>query len=196
MPPSAASLFRVLASVLATLVLSGCGHVPVASMLKLSRVDFATTDPALLRAAVTLPWQLRPRGEGMRMRVAVKIGNGPEETQDFALRKVSDAADQLRNEVAPGTALFAYRIDPADLPRLQALRAGLLAKKKEGMKGSLSISIRPETCRVEPLPQGPVLFSTYLRTGETANYVPLARDVDLRSLDPTRDVAALIPPCG
>jgi hypothetical protein len=165
-------------------------------MLKLSRVDFATTDPALLRAAVTLPWQLRPRGQGMRMRVAAKVGNGPEETQDFALREVSDAADQLRDEIAPGTALFAYRIDPADLPRLQALRAGLLAKKKKGMKGSLSISIRPETCRVAPLPQGPVLFSTYLRTGETANYVPLARDVDLRSLDPMRDIAASIPPCS
>jgi hypothetical protein len=195
MPSTVAAALRPLALLLAALALSGCGHVPVASMLQLSRVDFATTDPALLRAAVTLPWQLRPRGEGMRMRVVVKIGNGPEEAQDFALREVSDAADQLRDEIAPGTALFAYRIDPADLPRLQALRTELLAKKKRGMKGSLSISIRPETCRVEPLPQGPVRFSTYLRTGETANYVPLARDMDLRSLDPTRDIAASIPPC-
>jgi hypothetical protein len=41
-----------------------------------------------------------------------------------------------------------------------------------------------------------VLFSTYLKTAETGAYIPLARDVDLRRLDPNRDLAALVPVCG
>ena len=40
---------------LATVTLNGCGHVPVTSMLRLARIDFANTDPARLRAAVKLP---------------------------------------------------------------------------------------------------------------------------------------------
>ena len=39
----------------ATLFLAGCGHMPVTSMIKLARVDFAKTDPAQVRAAVKLP---------------------------------------------------------------------------------------------------------------------------------------------
>jgi hypothetical protein len=35
-----------------------------------------------------------------------------------------------------------------------------------------------------------------LRTAETGGYVALARDLDLRTIDPQRDLAAAIPPCG
>lgn len=38
-------------------------------------------------------------------------------------------------------------------------------------------------------------FCTYQRTSETGRYVTLTRDVDLRTLEPDRDVAALIPSC-
>jgi hypothetical protein len=39
------------------------------------------------------------------------------------------------------------------------------------------------------------LFTTYLRTLETRNYVPLARDVDLRTVVSQDDIAAAIAPC-
>jgi hypothetical protein len=40
------------------------------------------------------------------------------------------------------------------------------------------------------------LFTTYLRTAETGGYVPLARDVDMRSVLRGRDLAAQMPACG
>jgi hypothetical protein len=55
--------------------------------------------------------------------------------------------------------------------------------------------VRPDGCRTEPLPNGPVLFSTCLKTVETKGYVALAREVDLRRFDPNRDLAALVPAC-
>jgi hypothetical protein len=79
--------------------------------------------------------------------------------------------------------------------RLEAFRAKLLDKKKNGGHGNLSIAILPDACRVGPLPRGSLLFTTYLRTSETKTYVPLAADVDLRTIDPKRDIAALIPAC-
>jgi hypothetical protein len=78
---------------------------------------------------------------------------------------------------------------------LRLFRAALMQKKKDGVSGSLAISVRPDTCRTGPLPSGPVLLSTYLRTGETNSYVPLARDVDLRSFAAERDITAMIPEC-
>ena len=54
-------VFRLLLSrCLIWLLLAGCGHMPVTSMVKLARVDFVATDPAGLRAAVKLPRTIRP----------------------------------------------------------------------------------------------------------------------------------------
>ena len=94
-------------------LLAGCRHMPVTSMVKLARVDFAATDPA----------------------------NG-----------------------------------------------------ERG--GALTISVAPEGRRSGELPPGPVLFTTYLRVAETGDYVPLARDVDMRGIACGRDLAAEMPVCG
>jgi hypothetical protein len=75
------------------LLLSGCGPMPVMAMVKLARVDFATTDPAQLRAAVTLPPTVTPRPRGVRLRIAVGIGDGPEQAEDFLLREISEPLD-------------------------------------------------------------------------------------------------------
>jgi hypothetical protein len=81
------------------------------------------------------------------------------------------------------------------VPLLRMFRSRLMQKKKDGSKGSLSISVRPDACRVAPLPDAPLPFSTYLKTAETGSYVPLVRDLDLRQFDPERDIAAMIPAC-
>ena len=191
------SRFRLhpLLRVLAMLAMAGCSHMPVTSMVKLARVDFETSDPAQLRAAIKLPRTLRPQPNGVTLRLAVQVGRAPEEARDFMLRELPEPAE-LTREAGAGSHIFAYRIDDADLARLAAFRAELMAKKSSGQKGSISISVRPQACKVGELPDAPIYFSTYLRTAETKDYVALARDVDLRSIVPIAAVVAEVPRCG
>jgi hypothetical protein len=188
-------LLHCLLSVLSILAMAGCSHMPVTSMVKLARVDFETSDPAQLRAAIKLPRTLRPRPNGVTLRIAVQVGRTPEEARDFMLREMAEPAE-LTREAGTGSHIFAYRIDDADLARLAAFRAELIAKKSSGQRGSISISVRPQACKAGELPDGPINFTTYLRTAETKDYVALARDVDLRSIVPNAAVVAEIPRCG
>ena len=179
--------------------ISGCTTMPVTSMVKLARVDLSSTDPALLRAAIKLPHALRLRPQGNALRVAVKLRSGEEEAQEFALQPVTDPGDAaaLQAERDPRTHLTAYRIDPGELTKVIAFRDRLKSRQQAtgGSGGMLTISVRPQACRAGALPDGPILFTTYLRTQETGSYVPLARDLDLRGLAPAADLATLLPPC-
>jgi hypothetical protein len=181
------------------LLLAGCGHMPVASMVKLARVDFATTDPAGLRAAVKLPAAIKPLRDRVRLRLAVRLANGKESTQDFRLTEISDAIDAswLGDQIEAGTHLFAYQLEPAEAARLVAFRDALKEQQAAsgGRGGAVMISVAPRACRKSEIPTGPVLFTTYLRTAETGGYIVLARDVDLRTVAGNRDLAAEMPIC-
>ena len=181
--------------ILSMLAMAGCSHMPVTSMVKLARVDFETSDPVQLRAAIKLPRALRPRPNGVALRIAVQVGRAPEDARDFTLREIPEPAE-LTREAGAGSHIFAYRIDDSDLARLAAFRAELIAKKSSGQKGSISLSVRPQACKAGELPDGPITFTTYLRTAETKDYVALTRDVDLRSIVPNAAVVAEIPRCG
>jgi hypothetical protein len=177
----------------------GCTHMPVTSMVRLARVDFANTDPGELRAAVKLPRAVLPRPQGVALRIGVKLASGHEEFADFQLREVSDPADvlALRRELDRDTHVFAYRLEPAEVARLAAFRAALTQKQaaSRGKGGALTIAVRPDACRTADLGGRPVYLTTYLRTAETNGYVPLRRDVDVRTLAPGRDVVAEMPMC-
>ena len=188
-------LLRPLLRACVTLALAGCGHMPVTSMVKLARVDFETSDPAQLRAAIKLPRSLQPRPNGMSLRIAVRVGRAPEEAREFALRELP-APPELAREASGDSHVFAYRIDDADLPRLAAFRAELIAKKSSGQGGSITISVQPQACKTAELPEGPVYLTSYLRTAETGTYVTLARDVDLRTIAPEHAIVDKIPRCA
>jgi hypothetical protein len=180
--------------VVAFLVLSGCSHVPVTSLLRLSRIDLATTDAAQLRAAVRLPEALRPLPRSMVLRVTVRKKDGQELTEGFALQEIpaADEALPLRAEAEAGMRIAVYRIDPAELAHVAAFRTQAVAQEAAGGR----LTIAPEACRAGELPRGPLLVSTYLRTVETDGFVPLTRAVDLRELARGHDLAAAIPPCA
>src|SRR5215510_11829345 len=116
-----------------------------------------------------------------------------------AAREVSDPADvvALHAELEPNTQIFAYRLDPAEASRLAAFRDALKKKQEASGRrgGNLTITVRPDACRAGDLPDRPVYITTYLKTAETGGYVPLARDVDLRTIVPGRDVTQEIPAC-
>lgn len=180
--------------------LAACTHMPVTSMVRLARVDFTNTDPGELRAAVKLPRAVQPRPNGVSLRIGVRLASGHEEVQDFLLREVSDPSDvlTLNRELDRNTHIFAYRVDPAEVARLVAFRDALKRKQDAsgGRGGTITIAIRPDACRSADLAQRSVYVTTYLRTPETGSYVPLTRDVDLRTIAAGRDLAAELPLCG
>jgi hypothetical protein len=176
----------------ACLGLGACGHMPVTSLVKLARIDFETSDVAQLRAAVKLPVALRPRS--VVLRIAVTVGRSGAETRDFALRELPEPGE-LARESGGEARVHAYRIDDPDLARLSAFRSELIARKSAGRGGAISISVLPQACKSGELPDGPLYFTTYLRTAETVDYVTLARDVDLRTLVAGRSLIDEIPRC-
>ncbi|MGQ0685992.1 hypothetical protein [Bradyrhizobium sp.] len=189
------SLLRVFLRAAVSATLACCGHVPVTSMVKLARVDFETSDPAQLRAAIKLPRSLRARPNGVALRITVRVERTPEQARDFVLRELS-APPELAREADAHSHVFAYRIDEADLPGFTAFRAELIAKKSSGQHGSVSISIQPQACKTGELPEGPIYLTTYLRTAETGDYVALARDLDLRTISPDHAIVDRIPRCA
>ena len=177
------------------LACAGCGHMPVTSMVKLARIDFQTTDPERLRVALKLPQWLKARAEGTVLHITVRLANGAEESRDFALREV-DERDSLTAESEAGSEIATFALAPRDVAELRMFRAALIQKQKGGSGGALTIKVRPDACHTAALPEGPIVFSSYLKTAETSGYVPLARDVDLRGLVGGQDIVAKIPPCA
>lgn len=176
------------------LACAACGHMPVTSMVKLARIDFQATDPERLRVAVKFPEMLKARAEGTVLRITVRLANGAEESRDFSLREV-DERHALAAEGEAVTEIVTFALAARDVAELRLFRAALIQKQKGGSGGAITIAVRPDACRTAALPSGPVVFSTWLKTAETGGYVPLARDVDLRGLDPNQDIAAKVPPC-
>lgn len=178
------------------LLAGGCTTMPVASMVKLARTDFTTVDPAALRVAVKLPEGIRPRPNGVRLKLTTTI-DGATETREFVLADPADPGEfvSLRGEVSKGTAVHAFRLAPADVAKMTEFRAAQLARKAAGGRGSLGLGVAADGCRTGALPSK-VLLTTYLRTEPDGAFFPLMRDVDLRDAMPGRDLAAEIPPCG
>jgi hypothetical protein len=190
---------KVLCVLVLTGILVSCTHMPMTSLAKLAQIDLGSTDPGQLRAAIKLPRAIEPRPHGVALRIGVRLADGHEEFQDFVLREVTDPAEMLalHRELDATTRIFAYRLDSSEAARLTAFRDEL--KKRDetsgGRGGSITISVQPDACRSGDLSDRPIYVTTYLRTGETGSYVPLLRDVDLRTIKPSQDLAVLLPQC-
>jgi len=179
---------------------AGCTQMPLMSLLKIAQTDLSSTDLSRLRAAVKLPRAIEPRPAGVALRIGVKLASGHEEFQDFVLSQVTAPSElnALQSEVDSKTHIFAYRLDQREFVRLGTFRDELKRKQQQsgGRGGSLTIAIRPDACRTADLPEGPIYITTYLLTAETGSYVPLLRDGDLHTINPSQDLVALLPACG
>lgn len=104
---------------------------------------------------------------------------------------------ELRQELDAGTHIYAYRLDDREVARITGFRNALQKKQAAagGKGGALTIAVRPDACRTGELPGHTLTVTTYLRTKETGAYVPLARDVDLRTFAPQTDIAAALTRC-
>src|SRR5215813_817334 len=187
---------RLVAGALA-LILSACGHVPVTSIYKLWKADFATTDPALLRAAVRIPAALKPLPEGVKLDIKTWTEGDPDKHEEhLVLKEVTAETDlaPLRSEQRAGFTVHVFRIDPADLPRVRELQAMRRQRSPEGRRHG-SVGISANACRISALPDGPLLLTTYILFDPREGYVPLTVDVNLRDIVKKEVIDTKISPC-
>lgn len=193
-------MFRRAAALALALALTACGHVPARTIWKLRHFDPMTTDAASLRAAVAMPKEALPTKGGAKLVLTqVRKGGGEVETLDIALEEVSLVAETglAAVKAKKGQQVRAFRIPPADLPRLAEARAqaqARAAKEPDAFTGTLSIGI--DGCRQEgvPLPKE-FRVSTWMKTAETGEYVTLLDDVDLVALVGAEKLAAEAKAC-
>lgn len=163
---------------------SGCNKVPVTSMVRLARVDFETTDLSSVRAALLLPRTLRPMSGTGRLTVMRRHTDGSVEDHVFKLKEIEDPEVVMLNEETRGPArIYAYALPLEGLRTLERLRHDALRARNAGATGSkMTLGIAAEACHLGPKPAGPLPITTYLKTEETKSFVPLVRNIDLRTL--------------
>ena len=174
---------RVLAVLLAFLV-AGCASIPLKTMYNLWNFDPWSSDFRTWRAAARLPLagaqELKPQ---IRMKIETWRDGDKTRTEDLlVLLPTTDPADvgPLAAEKRAGYSVTAYRIDPKDYERLAALRARVLAAKKEGNDLHGSLAITAASCgAVANVPKDSFLISTYLLVDRKDGYNPLLLDYDL-----------------
>ena len=191
----------LLASLMAAVCAGGCGHVPLTSLPKLSRIDIRSTDLAALRAGLSLPADIHPLPGGVTMTIVVEPREGGRHERKAVLEEVRDAAElaALPVLVSPGRRLTVFRLSARDAARLNAFREErLLGDGQSGNRGSLSLGA-DKACRLGDLSGKPIPMTSYLKTSETQDYVVVTRDLDLReavrAVDPAIDLATAIPLC-
>ena len=178
----------LLSSMALGLFLGGCGHMPVSTMVSLRNFDFATFDPAEMRAGLRFPDVLVLRPNGLKLVVDLEHkGPVPEKRKEiFHLKETSEAA--LSTELMPhqkrGMRVVGYRIDAADVARIRGLQELGQKWKREGTqnKNNLTINFEPDVCRRDVLPEGPLSVTTFLKVDAQSQLLVFLKDVDLRSL--------------
>jgi len=189
----------------ASLLLAGlagaCGHVPLASLPKLSKIDIRTTDLSQLRAGISLPADLRPLPGGVTMTIVASTRDGGRHERKAVLEEVRDAVElaKLPVLVSPGRRFTLFKLGASDIARLGTFREEMFAgSQNDGNRGSLSLGA-DKACRLAELSGRPITMTGYLRTSETQDYVLMLSDFDLvaavRAIDPKVDLATAIPPC-
>lgn len=175
---------RTLALLATAAALAACSHVPVKTMWELRKFDPLTADPALLRAAVAAPALYAPKPGGAKMMISQeRKSGGDRRAVEIVLEEVPLATETGLGRIRPrvGSVLHAYRIPPADIPRLIELRREALARSAAepgAFKGQFSVGV--DGCRVggTALPDE-VRVSTWIKTGDGEGYLPLIEDFDL-----------------
>lgn len=177
-----------LASLLALLLpaLAGCGGVPFATQLKLRKFDPLTFDAIQPRLAIFVPDYLRllPGSAKITLVDAGIAGVRPEQTEVFVLQEVREPVPaDIAGLRGAAERIVHLRLAPADLPRVRALQAEYAARKQAGAEaGKVDVKADVAACRIGDLPFGTISGSVYIKTDDTAEYLPLMQAVNVRDL--------------
>ncbi len=175
--------FKCVFASFVALSLAACTSIPIASMMKLSRIDFMTTDLQVFRFALTLPNDLKPKPGGVHLDLAYRQGDAPENKRVVELEESTSAPDFVGLPNAPeGQKTYVYRLPPNEVATLNKIRNDAAIEKSKGKKGSLTMGIAAkEFCANNAIPMAPLLVTTFVMSSENIGYVMLTHDIDLRS---------------
>ncbi|MCK7613354.1 hypothetical protein [Roseibium sediminicola] len=169
------------------LFLSACGHVPLATMVKLSDFDFLKTAPETLRIAVKYPDSIRiPEGAAqMRLTLQEKSSGKMLIKEELAFERVETPAEkvELSAELQTGWRLEIYRLPESRINTFKAFQSRLVAMDKaerDKVNGSMDISV--DACLAAAKKPEKIVVSTYLKAPELGGYVPLLKNADLQTL--------------
>lgn len=182
---------------LTALTLSACTAIPVKTIYKLATTDPMSVDPKVIRTAARMPDWIEPRAKGAKLEISAQIEGSEPSKETFILQSVPLTLEQpsLALEAKLGFNLYAYRINSADLPRLEAFRDAVKAKKAAGIKIKGSMGASVDACHRGGLREGKILVSNYLRLDAEGGYLPVVVDYDLRKAVDGGNLAELLPPC-
>ena len=112
------------------------------------------------------------------------------------LQELRCTADRsvLAEYETPRTHVQVWRIDPAALPRLQALRERAMGWKGTD-DGSRQLGLGLELSGCQQGGSGSRVVTTLLRFTETGEYIPLVRNLDLAETMPAHELAKRFPAC-
>lgn len=182
---------------LAAFTLGGCGHVPVSSMYKLSKVDIKTTDIERLQVAVQIPKAVKIRDEGVTMTMSLeRTDKLPKLYERFKLEQTSNSTTNtvLAKHRRVDQKVLTYRIARTDIKRFNRFRKIQAGEGPEGKrKGQMTVTTA--MCRKLDLKRNEIKLSTFLRTSETKEFVPLVLDVNLAEAYPKEEFTKQFPMC-
>lgn len=186
-------------------LLAGCGSVPLSSLWQLRSLRLEELDPGALRAALVAPASLRLNPASLTLDVTVTRELPPVNGQPaWETLEEKLPLEELRGplelsplvgEVGPGLQLRVWRIAPASLERLQALRGRALAWKGSEGKRRLGLGLAFEGCQPVGAPRS-LRVSTLLRFKPQGEYIAVLRDADLAALLPKEEQARRFPICA
>lgn len=186
-------------------VLAGCGSVPVSSLWKLRKLSLEALEPAALRAAVVHSpnLQLAPHNAFLTVAVSrkLRLPNGSTTTErleeKLPLQALHSSAEMrpLVEHESPQTTVHLWRIDPAALPQLQALRTRAMAwKGTDDGKRELTLGVELTGCQKSGGTRQAI--TTLMRFAEPGEYIPIVRNIDLAETMPAAELKQRFPVCG
>lgn len=204
--PRRARCLRTLLVALSAVLLAACGSVPVSSLWKLRKLQLDTLEPAALRAAVVHSPGLQLHGQSLLLSVSVsrKVRQPGGSTTTESLEEKLPL-QELRG-TAERSPLLAYdslqavvqvwRIDPAALPRLQALRTKALGWKAAEDDGRRELGLGLELSGCQKSGARNQVVTTLLRFTDPGEYIPIVRNMDLADTMPAAELARRFPDCA
>ena len=196
---------RTLLVALSAALLAACGSVPVSSLWKLRKLQLDTLEPAALRAAVVHNPGMQLHGQSLlSVNVSRKVrqpggGTAIESLEEKLplqeLRSTVERSPLLAYDT-PQTVVQVWRIDPAALPRLQALRTTALGWKTAEDDGRRELGLGLELSGCQKSGVRNQVVTTLLRFTDPGEYIPIVRNMDLADTMPASELARRFPDCA